>query len=524
MMKLVRLKPLKMPKKNAVKAKDVIKPTPVSTAPKPMKIHGHTTIILTDKDGNESMVEDDNMQTNALEEYFRNCGFMNYPNANLSELVPQLLGGIMGLDTALSEDATVITVPAGVEMVFNGSILSSSVDPNALELGQYVESQSGWQDDGSYVETYDYSMEQGNCKHGKSIACVCLTGREYGLAGEGNSKSLGVRSSKVGITNLQGTMTSFGGYAGTIFGHDLENSICYGLDLSSRTEGTLTLRKYNIPVSNLNLKGTTSVPFCYEETEIDISSDTDLKNASVEILTQACAGKCLIWDMPIRTDSGYGPNKYWGSSFTQHLWTVEADGTITKETVLNTTGVSEIQGLGAAYFLSDKWCIFPKTVTAPSPNYAYWQQKTTTEYLYVWDRENDTMVEIENPYGSMAVNLSAMYQDSRIDYRNNMATQGKWQLLRSVDGKAHIVGADQATAYVVDCVNQTLYPTNANFGYIGDRYPISGLVEQYGRGVNLYRDQGYIATINNLATPVVKDNTRTMRVIYRLTFEEEEEE
>ena len=521
-MKIVRLKPLKMPKKNAVKAKDVIKSTPVSTAPKPMKIHGHTTIILTDKDGNESMVEDDNMQTNALEEYFRNCGFMNYPNANLSELVPQLLGGIMGLDTALSEDATVITVPAGVEMVFNGSILSSSVDPNALELGQYVESQSGWQDDGSYVETYDYSMEQGNCKHGKSIACVCLTGREYGLAGEGNSKSLGVRSSKVGITNLQGTMTSFGGYAGTIFGHDLENSICYGLDLSTRTDGTLTLRKYNIPVSNLNLKGTPSVPFCYEETEIDISSDADLTSSTQVYLTQACAGKCLIWDMPLRTDSSYGPNKVWGTDFTQHLWTVETDGTITKETVLNTTGVSGMQGLGAAFFLSDDWCIFPKTYTQQSPSYAWWQQLTTTAKIYLWDRVNDTMVEIDNPYGT-AVRNSTNISSGTIDYWNNVPSAG-WVLHHCVDGKAYIVTADyNGTSFVVDCVNETLYPTNANYVSMSSQFPITGLITQNGNSVNLCRSQAYIATINNLATPVVKDNTRTMRVIYRLTFEEEEE-
>ena len=58
-MKIVRLKPLKMPKKNAVKAKDTIKSTPVSTAPKPMKIHGHMTIELTDKEEVKQPVEEE---------------------------------------------------------------------------------------------------------------------------------------------------------------------------------------------------------------------------------------------------------------------------------------------------------------------------------------------------------------------------------------------------------------------------------------------------------------------------------
>jgi hypothetical protein len=40
----------------------------------------------------------------------------------------------------------------------------------------------------------------------------------------------------------------------------------------------------------------------------------------------------------------------------------------------------------------------------------------------------------------------------------------------------------------------------------------------------MYRDQSYIATINNLAEPVAKDNSKTMKVVYRISFNEEEEE
>ncbi len=78
--------------------------------------------------------------------------------------------------------------------------------------------------------------------------------------------------------------------------------------------------------------------------------------------------------------------------------------------------------------------------------------------------------------------------------------------------------AENPTTHVAGVV----YPTNASNSTVGNLEPVDKLIRHVG--ANLYRDQGYIATINNLSTPVVKDNTRTMRVIYRLTFEEEEEE
>ena len=508
--------------------KDNIQTISTPTFPKPKKIKGHTTIILTDpKTGKQEIHEDDNMVTNALSKMFENCGLMNYPNTDRDNLVPQLLGGIMGFDTAITESADTIFSPAGAEMIFNGSILNSQIDANVTELGQYVAQGSGWQEDGSYVLTFDYTMEQANCKTGHPISCVCLTGREYGLIGEGNSLSGLVRAAgKIGITNLQGSQTSWSGYVGNVFKIDFENSCCYALDLTNRAEGTLTLRKYNVPITEYRMNSTSSSPVVLDTIEIDISSDTDLTSTTQVYITQSCAEKCLVWDMPLRTDSGYGPNKYWGQNFTQHLWTVTSDGTITKETITNATGNSELQGLGAAYFLGDNWCIFPQTLTVPSPNYAYWQQRTNTAKVYLWDRVNDTMVEIDNPYGSLVVNSSNI-SSGTIDYWNNVSQF--WCMVHCVDGKAQIVNAYPSTGtmdtgYVIDCVNETIYPTNTGSNYnLSPRYPVHNLITHNNGGVNLYRNQCYIATVNNLATPIMKDATRTMRVIYRLTFIDEEE-
>jgi hypothetical protein len=66
-------------------------------------------------------------------------------------------------------------------------------------------------------------------------------------------------------------------------------------------------------------------------------------------------------------------------------------------------------------------------------------------------------------------------------------------------------------------------PTNGSFG--GDRNAIDYneyldclvLHSDTSASVTFYKNPLYLATVNNLETPVVKDNTQTMKVIYTLT-------
>ena len=114
-------------------------------------IKGHTEIQLY-KDG--KMVQnahDDNMLTNALANYFKNYGMVN-PNAFGSDIyndmITTLLGGILLLDTALPEQASLTHVPGGVLMVGNGAYGESngSTPGDPTEMGSFNASQSGWAD------------------------------------------------------------------------------------------------------------------------------------------------------------------------------------------------------------------------------------------------------------------------------------------------------------------------------------------------------------------------------------------
>lgn len=475
--------------------KEINKPIPVDMSFDVSKMKGHTTIILKDeKTGEEEIHEDDNMMTNAIRDYFANCGFLNYPNINRANMVELLLGGIMAFDDEIPENADTVHVPAGLNMIANGSVGTLN-NGEVLEMGSYSSTESGWQQDGSYVQTYDFTTSQAN----GTIACVCLTGQAYGYAGEGNSIS-GVRhATKSSITGLAGSVTAQSGLIGTPFNIDLVDSSCNTFAVETRTDPqteeeytTGVLRKYRLPISKINIKTTMSTPVLLSEEEINI--DTDLQTAS--FLAQPHGSNLAIWNVQDGTAK-------WGNGWTQYIWTLSPSGTITKESIANTSGVT-LYGLQAAHF--DGSYVFFVSPTQTSPYYF----DTTT--IYVLNRSNGAIAAISNPYGNRQEGAYA------VNWRNKYEYNG-WNILHG-SGNGRIVTSGNFP-FVVDAVKNACYPTNASVSSLGDLRPVSGLIRSIGGA--LYREQGYIASINNLENPVVKTAEKSMKIIYRITFEEEQE-
>ena len=84
----------------------------------------------------------------------------------------------------------------------------------------------------------------------------------------------------------------------------------------------------------------------------------------------------------------------------------------------------------------------------------------------------------------------------------------------------------------IDIGARKCYPDNgwrngSNFykyeTYLGDNRLTNLLVSdaQNNKSTALYKSQNYLATINNLAEPVVKTAEKTMKVTYVLSFDEE---
>lgn len=493
-----------------MKLHDNITPAKGGTS-KPCRVNGRVTIAFRDKDGREEVVSDDhNMQTDAISELFTNCGFLNYPNADQNNLVVELLGGIMGFDDAIDEDETILHVPAGLKMTFNSCV--DATNTTDTELISYKPNQSGWQADGSFLMTFEGSTSQAI----GDIASVVLTGKNYGLAGEGNARSLARHASTANITTLAGTVTAYSGIPGYVFNIDLTNSTCMSLSFED-VEGTTTafLRKYLLPISKINLKGTRTAPILLEESTITIPSNmvpylTPVNDPDystwIPLFYQDDGENLLLWNRNLT----WGQN--WGTSFTQYLWTITPAGVVTEATILNTSG-EDLQGLGPAFFDGD----FVFFINASETEYAY-NATLSSLYIYILTRSTGVITKVENPYGGIWRAPTRYGSNIHANYKKYTTSVGFAPLHGSGDGRMVTTGSYPV---VIDAVLEAVYPTNAASNSLGNLDPVSGLIRHIGAA--LYREQGYIATIFNLPSPVVKPADKAMIVTYRLTFEEEEE-
>lgn len=156
-----------------------------------MKLHGHTTIELTDVNtGKKRKYEDDNIVTNALQHLLAGGGvfqwnpltylFSSAANGSFTKemLVNTLTRGLMLFDGAIEENVETVKPPAGVGVVGCGSGITYT--GNNVMAGSYNYQESGETEDG-WKHVWDFSTNQGN----GSIACACLTTQAGGKITEG---------------------------------------------------------------------------------------------------------------------------------------------------------------------------------------------------------------------------------------------------------------------------------------------------------------------------------------------------
>ena len=295
---------------------------------------GETTITLRDADGHEEVYHDRNMQTNAINEMLRNCGWLNRDNLDQTNLATQLLGGVLLYHDTITEDATVVVAPAGNAMTANAchGIGNGESEGDPTEMGSYVAGESGWQNDGSLLLVFEWTTSQGN----GTISAVCATNKEYGYCGEGNANNL-QRSTKQSLT-LSGTATLY-----TIQGVpcklSLSDSSVYGIALDQENE-TITIRKYRLPLSKVNIKGTPTAPVVLSETEIAMPAH--MVGATIGGY-ESTGGIQDIDGHLIVLNTATPSSGYWGTDYTQYMWDIDpAAGTVTESTLLNTSGVATL--------------------------------------------------------------------------------------------------------------------------------------------------------------------------------------
>lgn len=476
-----------------------------------MKIKGKTTFELTDVNtGKVEKIEDTNMVTNALQYYLETYGmFTNNILANDDirgkRLWKNLVGGLFLFDKNIEENVENTFMPSGVSMIGNGSIdISNSGD--VTELGSYNATESGLQSDGSIKFVYDFSTQQANGK----IACACLTSACGGYVGMGNA-------SGNYITNSNRTMY-------------------YG-----QAQGSIVKKRY--PMFFYGNNGRIAHCFAYATYADDTICYVDPSSVQYDSASSEShwsnTGKIKVYKLRANFKT-ISIKDYQNLDKSQVLETYDIDipqeilgymGTSTDKTLIN----------GDAYEKSI-FITFNKSGDYIRKSSFAWVMKidenmTATAYKLtnntgynIYAGDNDKIL-YHNGYAWVILNeihklVGIKYTDStqiiddniEIDGTNSAQVIGKGLLLEPYPNERQ---------KIYDIENHTLKIINANCSgfYImnfTDRQGVYLKAYVYGvidKSYMLMKDDRYLATINNLAEPVVKTSSKTMKVTYTLTFE-----
>lgn len=428
---------------------------------KPRTYHGHTRIELKDvRTGRRERIESDNtFQSAVLAKYLRSLGiYNNIPWGNqywaAQDLWRNLVGGILLFDSIIPANSEYM--PAGTKMIANGAYGVASLS-NA-ELGSYNERESVIEN-GNITMVYDYGTSQAN---GGSINSVCLCSEVGGYIGYGNQSGISVTGKN--LDSLQSSNTKQGiPYKNVLYTFSIDDSI-----------HKLTVTKTRAAVTQASIFDGMS-----ETKTFDYTTAIGMGYNPDSVYSKYMAnGKIIIMYLPSYTVFNLATTDY----LLFLVYDIEAD-TVTRYSILNPTGST----LG---------------ITKQSANL---NLAADENYLY--------MAKFNNPSGSPYLSMpiyKISIADGTLDDTFGGDTIGN-DLFNLAPG-LFLFGQN-----ILDVITGEVAPANMNYQplhYIDDA---DALLSCASANMGLVKNPLYLATINNLESPVTKMSTQTMKVTYTLT-------
>lgn len=450
---------------------------------------GQTIIELRDiKTGNIEKYVDNNMVTNAIQYYLDNFGTTNptaFSDSSIyNDYVSTLLGGLLLLDSPLTESVEHVTLEGGIGMTGNGVNGISNIS-DVTEMGSYNTNESGWQTDGSYVQVWDFTTSQAN----GTIACACLTSDVYGYIGAGNKTSMTRRTSS-DYTPVKRIGNSFGRNSKNTYKAHLNingNLIKYVTMEGSTLGDGLRITKEILPITELNLKADLNSPQVVESTLFSIPQD--IPKGYSQLVHIGNEGTTAYYACLASYNSNYG---YYSISQSDPIYILGADDNNQLSYICTIT----LTSLG---------------ITANS------------KYIY---NEKDV---IRYNNGHIILSMRSSNSDSGGNYYDiNLDNMAITELTnaRAIPLSMYVWHTTENAIYTgnakIDMVDKSIYPVNSIIlSSSSGRYIKRDIIKNplgIWVGQRAYRNAMYLATINNLETPVVKTAEKTMKVTYRLTF------
>ena len=478
-------------------------------------LKGKTTFELTDVNtGEVEVIEDSNMITNGLQEFlttygYWGCDILNNDTIGNNSLWVNLLGGLFLFDTALDEDVNNIFMPAGVKMIGNGS-KDVSNSGAVTALGSYSTTESGLQSDGSIKFVYDFSTAQAN----GTIACACLTSKIGGYIGMGNSDEKRIYNddyafmsfssdwNHIRTSNIDGSTHDSQRFLYASYNDNavyLSNPYNIKYDTSHAEKHWSTTKKIQIlkvkaGFTSVSIKERLLLNQVAETYDIDIPQD---------ILTYMGTSTILIY-ISADTDGNvfvifntHGETLSNGS----FCWIMKIDR------VRNVTQYKFTNNVGSTIFFNRQQVVF------------------NGEYMFVYT--------YNDPYKLYGIK----YSDSTQIIENPRTISSRYTLFNIDKNLIGMFGNSYGSSgyyapFVYDVVNNELRYCNGKGSSNSSSDLYIPFIDKKGVYIYVYlsnassgdsfrvlKDPRYLATINNLAEPVVKTSSKTMKVTYTLTFE-----
>ena len=437
-----------------------------------MNIHGHCKIALTDVNtGKVETQEHDNLVTKALEYFYKQGGITNPTafNATMrSQALKYLLGGIFCLDTAMTEQNTVVRVPSTHGMTANGAVDVVNTG-NPTELGSFNETESGWQQDGSYKMVFDWTTSQGN----GDIKSVCLTSAYYGMAGLGN-KSLTSKANSYNNSAYNTVTEKTAQQDGSIIAYDANKVYIMDNDFTNKTK--VNVYVYKLPVAEIDIRNTMAAELV--ET-IEVALPNEMQN-----LTSSGTG-WSISNTFFKDGIGYG---------------------LVNETIR----YSNLRNSNAFVI---KFNLSTKTLTS-----IHIDKSATLGQIRCFGVTDKYVVlglvaiEFDNPANEIDIDDDAeIYGGFGVSYGGYLYALDTDRLYGDTNSGNAIINIEQ----------EAMLPINGSCNLQVNTHlatnPLLGIYKGYDT-VAVARDYRYVGTIFNLESPVTKTADKTMKVTYVLRF------
>ena len=441
--------------------------------PKMKMLHGHTKIELTDVNtGKKEVYESDNtFQGGILADLFDNIPVLNENNNRSWDA---MVGGLLLFKNAIEVGNRFM--PAGNKMVGNG--YRGGVNASTpTELGTFNELESAY-GVGSHVasitQVWDFNTSQAN----GTIGCVCLTSKIGGAIGYGNQSG--------GRKNTDWTLRSFA-QDSTGWNETLDDdAIVYSF--YNNSDGTINVTE----TRRVAIKG--SVFSGMSETYAVTPSEVMSGDKVTGEMPSFNVGNHKIRFVP------HGARSYASGASVPYYEFDTQSRTITLKTFTNTYSGSIYMRKSVTYYYA--YCSFTFTKTGK----------------VICMSSNGSDLVVLDVDGSSSFNLIHKDGVDFIPSGDDVFDAGE------MAEDLYIARASNSVYYIADFTNDTIVPCNSNTSAWGtaNAYNDKGLAECVEHTSTkstkaIFYNPLYLATINNLQSPVTKTAAQTMKVTYTLT-------